>query len=143
MDRRQNNRMLRQCPSSISRRQQHHAIAVPTAMQNRVTKTCYAEQSHKDNVRSSAVGKQLKQKKFYSVSIARHHLPTLDLFWASFFLRVQLTSLLLISPGLCGSSALSFSGEASTEKLVTVPVGSNPGYRYGSRIGLAKYLKTS
>ena len=61
---------------------------------------CYAEQSHKDNVRSSAVGKQLKQKK--SNSPAQHHLPALDLFWASFFVRVQLTSLLLISPGLCG-----------------------------------------
>ena len=59
---------------------------------------CYAEQSHKDNVRSSAVGKQLKQKK--SNSLAEHHLPDLDLFWASFFVRVKLTSLLLISPGL-------------------------------------------
>ena len=44
VDRPQNNRMLR-----------HHAIAVPAAMQN----------SHKDNVRSSAVGKQLKQKKWW------------------------------------------------------------------------------
>ena len=59
---------------------------------------CYAEQSHKDNIRSSAAGKQLKQKK--SDSLAQHHLPPLDLFWASFFLRVQLTSLLLISPGI-------------------------------------------
>ena len=63
---------------------------------------CYAEQSHKDNVRSSAVGKQLKQKKSnalsLSLSLALHHLPALDLFWASFFLRVQLTSLL--PPGL-------------------------------------------
>ena len=41
--------------------------------------------SHKDNVRSSAVGKQLKQKK--SNSLAQLHLPTLDLFWAN--LRVQ------------------------------------------------------
>ena len=45
VDRRQNNKMLRQCPPSIAQRP-HHAIAVPTAMQN----------SHKDNVRSSAVG---------------------------------------------------------------------------------------
>ena len=58
----------------------------------------YAEQSHKDNVRSSTVGKQLKQKK--SNSLAQHHLPALDLFWASFFMRVQLISLLLILPGL-------------------------------------------
>ena len=61
---------------------------------------CYAEQSHKDSVRSSAVGKQLMQKKSNSLSVAQHHLPALDLFWASFFMRVQLTSLLLISPGL-------------------------------------------
>ena len=37
VDRRQNNRMLRQCPSGIAQRPQHHAIAVPTAMQNRDT----------------------------------------------------------------------------------------------------------
>ena len=60
---------------------------------------CYAEQSHKDNVRSSAVGKQLKQKKYnsLSLSLAQHRLLVLDLFWANFFVRVQLTSLLLIS----------------------------------------------
>ena len=39
VDRRQNNKMLRQCPSGIAQRPQHHAIAVPTAMRNRVTKT--------------------------------------------------------------------------------------------------------
>ena len=85
------NRMLRQCPSGIAQRPPHHAIAVPTAMQN----------SHKDNVRSSAVGQQLKQNKSNSLSLAQHHLPALDLFWASFLVRVQLTSFLLISPGLC------------------------------------------
>ena len=42
----QNNNMVRQCPFSIAQRLPHHAIAVPTAMQN----------SHKDNVHSSAVG---------------------------------------------------------------------------------------
>ena len=87
--RRQNNRMLRQCPSGIAQRPPHHAVAVPTAMQS----------SYKDNARSSAVGNQPKQKK--SNSLAQHHLPALDLFWASFFVRVRLTSLLLISPGLC------------------------------------------
>ena len=64
---------------------------------------CYAKQSHKDNVRSSAVGKQLKRKKSNSLSLAQHHLPPLGLFWASFFVRVQLTSLLLISSGLASS----------------------------------------
>ena len=66
--------------------------AVTTAPSN-CCPNCYAEQSHKDNIRSSAVGKQLKQK-------SNSHFPALDLFWANFFLRVQLTSLLLISPGL-------------------------------------------
>ena len=37
VDRRQNNKMLRQCPSGIAQRPPHHAIAVPTAVQNRVT----------------------------------------------------------------------------------------------------------
>ena len=37
------------------------------------------EQSYKDNVRSSAAGKQLKQKK--SNSQAQLHLPALDLAW--------------------------------------------------------------
>ena len=68
VDRRQNNKMLRQCPSGIAQRPPHHAVAVPTVMQN----------SHKDNVRSSAVGKQLEQKK--SNSLAQHHLPVLDIF---------------------------------------------------------------
>ena len=39
VDRRQNNRMLKQCPSGIAQRPPHHAVAVPTAMQNTVTKT--------------------------------------------------------------------------------------------------------
>ena len=39
MDRCQNNRMLRQCLSGIVQRPPHHTTAVPTAMQNRVTKT--------------------------------------------------------------------------------------------------------
>ena len=55
------------------------SCAVTTAPRNCCPK-CYAEQSHKDNVRSSAVGKQLKQKK--SNSQAQLHLPP----WA---LRVQ------------------------------------------------------
>ena len=39
VDRRQNNRMFRQCPSGIAQQLPYHAISVPTAMQNRVTKT--------------------------------------------------------------------------------------------------------
>ena len=63
MDRRQNNKMLWQCPLGIAQQLPYHAIGVPTAMRN----------SHKDNVRSSVVGKQLKQKK--SNSQAQLHLP--------------------------------------------------------------------
>ena len=73
VDRRQNNRMLWQCLPGIVQQLLYHAIAVPTAMQN----------SH--NVRSSAVGKQQKQKK--SNFQLQLHLPALDLFWAN--LRVQ------------------------------------------------------
>ena len=39
------------------------------------------KRQHKDNVRSSAVGKQLKRKK--SNSQAQLHLPALDLFWVT------------------------------------------------------------
>ena len=39
VDRRQNNRMLRQCPVGITRQLVYYAIAVPTAVRNRVTKT--------------------------------------------------------------------------------------------------------
>ena len=37
VERRQNNRMSRQCPSGIAQRPPHRAAAVPTAMKNRVT----------------------------------------------------------------------------------------------------------
>ena len=76
VDRRQNNRMLIKAVSV------RHCAAT-TAPRN-CCPNCYAEQSHKDNVRSSAVGKQLKQKKSNSLSLC----------------LAQLTSLLLISPGL-------------------------------------------
>ena len=39
VDRRQNNKMLRQRPSGIAQQLPYHAIAVPTAVQSRVTKT--------------------------------------------------------------------------------------------------------
>ena len=42
VDRRQNNRMLRQCPPGIAQELPYHATAVPTAIQNRVTKTTSA-----------------------------------------------------------------------------------------------------
>ena len=60
VDRRQNNRMLRQCPSGIAQRPQHHAIAVPTAVLNRVTKTMSV---------APPLGSKLKQKKSNSLSL--------------------------------------------------------------------------
>ena len=42
-------------------------------------------------------------KRSPTLCLTQHHLHTLDLFWARFFVRVQLTSLLLISPGLWSS----------------------------------------
>ena len=39
MDRRQNDRMLRQCPPGTAQQLPYHAVAVLTAMRNRVTKT--------------------------------------------------------------------------------------------------------
>ena len=94
---------------------------------------CCTEQSHKDNVRSTAVEKRLKQKtsqpQFLSPapppcswsllgSPARHHHPPLDLAWtrkrkSNFFVRVQLTSLLLISPGPANESLTSSSESSS------------------------------
>ena len=96
VDRRQNNRMLRQCPSGIAQRPPHHAIAVPTVMQNRVTKTMSVP---------PPLGNSCS-KRSPALPLAQHHLPALDLFWASFFVRVQLTSLLLISPGLVSKLSL-------------------------------------
>ena len=78
-----------QCPSGIALRPQHHAIAVPTTMQNRVTKTMSVV---------PPLGNNWSRRSPTLSLIAQHHLPALDLFWASYFLRVQLTSLLLISP---------------------------------------------
>ena len=90
VDRHQNNRTLRQCPSGIAQWLQHHAIAVPTAMQSRVTMTMSVAPLLGNN----------RSRRSPTLSIAQHHLPVLDLFLANFLLRVQLTSLLLISPGL-------------------------------------------
>ena len=42
VDRRQNNGMLRQCPLGIAQQLMCYAIAVPTAMRNRGTKTMSA-----------------------------------------------------------------------------------------------------
>ena len=108
-DRRQNNEMLRQCPL-------RHCAA--TSVPRNHCPNCCAEQSHKDSFRTSAVEKQLMRKKsnfraqlhlpaldlFWANLRVQHHLPPLDLAWtrkvSNFFVRFQLISLLLISPGL-------------------------------------------
>ena len=76
VDRRQSNKMTSQCPSGIA---PHHAIAVPTVMQNRVTKTMSVAPPLGNN----------RSKRSPALSLAQHHLPALDLFWASCFVRVQ------------------------------------------------------
>ena len=78
----QNNKMLWQGPPGIVQQLLHHAVAVPTAVQNK---------SPKDNVRSCAVWKQLKQKK--SNSQAQLHLPALDLFWPNCWVQHHLPPL--------------------------------------------------
>ena len=77
VDRRQNNKNVK----AVSAR---HCTA--TSVLHKCCLNCCAEQSHKDNVRSSAVEKQLTQKKSNSQA-QRLHLPNLDLFWAE--MRVQ------------------------------------------------------
>ena len=68
--------MLRQCPLAIAQQLLYYATGVKTVVQIRVTK---------NDVCSSTVEKQLRQKK--SNFQAQLHLHTLDLFWAN--LRVQ------------------------------------------------------
>ena len=97
--------MLRQRPLGIAQQLVYYAIAVPTAMRN----------SHKDNVRSSTVGKQLKQKK--SSLQAQLHLPTPDLLWAN--LMVQTTSLLLISPGPAKASTFFVRAQLTSFHLIS------------------------
>ena len=53
VDRRQNNKNVKAVSLAIAQQLVYYAITVPTAVRN----------SHKDNVRSPAVGKQLMQNK--------------------------------------------------------------------------------
>ena len=79
-------------PPPEPQRPQHHGNCCPI---------CYAEQGH--NVMTMSVAPLLgnnRSRRSPTLSIAQHHLPVLGLFFANFLLRVQLTSLLLISPGL-------------------------------------------
>ena len=67
--------VLRRCPFAIAQRQVHCAVAVSTAVLG---------QSHKDNVRCTAIEEQLEAKE---VQLSQHS-STHDLFWAN--LKVQL-----------------------------------------------------
>ena len=75
--------MLRQCPLAIAQQ--------PVYVPGNRCPNCCAEQGHKDNVRSSAVRKQLMQKK--SNLQLQLHLPTLDLFWANLSVQRHLRPL--------------------------------------------------
>ena len=87
--------VLRRCPLAIAQRLVHCAIAVLTAVLG---------QSHKDNVRCTAVDEQLGQleAKRGPTCSAQLHLPTHDLFWANLRVQLHLPPLrsldLLISP---------------------------------------------
>ena len=70
--------VLRRCPLAIAQRLVHCTIAVSTAVLG---------QSHKDNIRCTAVEEQLEAKEV-QLFAAQLHLPTHDLFWAN--LKVQL-----------------------------------------------------
>ena len=58
MDHRQNNRMLWQCVSGIAQRPLHHAVAVPTDMQNRATMSI-----------AQPLGRKKKEKRLAAVFI--------------------------------------------------------------------------
>ena len=71
--------VLWRCPLTIAQRLVHCATALSTAVLGH---------SHKDNVRCTAVEKQLEAEEVQLSFAAQLHLPTHDLFWAN--LKVQL-----------------------------------------------------
>ena len=88
--------MLRRCPLAIVQRLVHCAIAVSTVLLG---------QSHKDNVRCTAVDETTLTtlSKRGPTCSAQLHLPIHDLFWANLRVQLHLPPLgsldLLISPG--------------------------------------------
>ena len=91
--------VLRRCPLAIAQRLVHCAIAVSTAVLDRVTKTMSVALLLTNNLDNS------KQKT--SNFSAQLHLPTHDLFWAKLRVQLHLPPLrsldLLISPGTLNS----------------------------------------
>ena len=89
--------ILRWCPPAIFQRLVHCAIAVSTAVFG---------QSHKDNVRCTAVEEQPEAQEI-QLSQPMLHLPTHDLFWANLKAQLHLPPLdLLISPGTLTTETL-------------------------------------
>ena len=83
--------VLRRCPLAIAQRLVHCAIAVSTAQHG---------QSHKDNVRCTAVEEQLEAKEVQLSQPSSTSLYTHDPFWANLKVQLHLPLLdLLISPG--------------------------------------------
>ena len=88
--------VLRRCPLAIAQRLVHCAIALSTAVLDRVTKTMSV---------APAVDEQLGQLEAKDVPTcsAQLHIPTHDLFWAKVRVQLHLPPLrsldLLISPG--------------------------------------------
>ena len=89
--------VLRRCPLAIAQRLVHRAIALSTAVLDRVTKTMSVAPLLTNNLDNS------KQKTSNLLSPAPCHLPTHDLFWAKVRVQLHLPPLrsldLLISPG--------------------------------------------
>ena len=97
VDRRQNMEVLRRCTLAIAQRLVHCAIALSTAVLDRITKTMSVAPLLTNNLDNS------KQNKRRPTCSAQLHLPTHDLFWAKLRVQLHLRPLrsldLLISPG--------------------------------------------
>ena len=88
--------VLRRCPLAIAQRLVHCAVALSTAVLDRVTKTMSVAPLLTNNLDNS-------KQKMSNLLSPRHHLPTHDLFWAKVRVQLHLPPLryldLLISPG--------------------------------------------
>ena len=119
VDHHQNNKMLWQCLLGIAQQLPYHAVAVPTAMRNRVTKTMSVAPPLRNNwsktsptLKPSSASLPLISSGLTSGSSTTSLLlispgPAK---MSNFFMRVQLTFLLLILPGIwmCSSDMHSF-----------------------------------
>ena len=92
--------VLRRCPLAFAQRLVHCAIAVSTAVLDRVTKTMSVALLLTNNLGNSSKGSP--------TFLVQLHLPTHDLFWANLKVQLHLPPLrsldLLISPGTLNAS---------------------------------------